>query len=195
MRLLSCFFVCSNLKATNEELSNPVNNLYFIDNSQSLVQKKSLEASCEKTCGEKLVECVLSLNVQEQCEVFAKLSSHKRREFLRKLDILNYEKFLKSYSEHDWKKTFNSLTEYEQSYWPQTVKEQIEAIHKIRIAAENASDLAGHIGTTVLSCINPIYLTLTAYNVGYLFTYGTTPIKANYIEFAFKKYMEGTFEI
>lgn len=193
--LLFLLLLYSALKSADEE-TIPVSNFYTVvnDNSQkTYIEKKS--SGCENACGEKLLECIFSLNIHDQREIFSKITSYKRREFLRRLDIPNYEKFLKLYSEHEWKKLLSTLTEYERSHWPKSVKEQIEAINKIRNDAERAKDWVSHGGGIVLSCINPLFITLQVYQMAMLYKNGIHPVKDNFLKEGFKQYMETTFEI
>ena len=174
------------------------NNYYTIlnDNSQkTFIEKKPSKIPCGNACGEKLVECIFSLPIAEQREIFALLPASKRREYLRKLDMANYEKFLKSYSEEEWKNLLIELTDYERSHWPKTVKEQTVAMEKIKVNAEKARDYLGLGCGLALDLINPLFMTLHLYEAYHVIKYDVHPITKNFRDVEFKQYMEAVFEI
>ncbi len=197
--LLFFFMITTIVSAQNENTapSSPTTNYYTVvnDNSQKTYIEQKLHACCKKAKGNELVECLATLPITDQRNLFAQLSPTRRKEYLTNLTLDNYEKFLKAYSEHDWKNLYNSLSNYEQSHWPSTITEQLIAIEKIKDNAETARNVLGLGGGIALSLITPIGMALPAYEAYHVIRYGTHPIKEIFLNAGFKNYMEATFEI
>lgn len=183
----------------NESPQDGINHFYKIinDNSQNTYIKKSKsELCCEDYVNSEFVECIFSLPIEDQKEVFKRLSPARKRKYLRNLNYEEYKKFLKAYSEYDWKNLYDSLSKHEQKHWPKTVREQLIQIKNIKKNAKNKNfktDIGIFAAGMLISPV--IYLSYYGY-VGYgLLKDNKHPIKENYLAEYFKTYMESTFEI
>jgi hypothetical protein len=176
----------------------PSANTYYTvvnDNSQKTIFERKQAETCENASGEKLVEYIFSQNIPDQRKLLAQLQPHKRKEFLRKLDIPNYKKLLDSFSENEWRQLFDSLTDYEKSHWPKTVKEQTAALDELQDSADSAHNatLLAEIGLAVF--IHPVFWGIVAYEAGTAMIYNKAASEKFFLEQRFKEYLEATFEI
>lgn len=164
------------------------------DNSQKIVQKTKSD-SCQNASHAHVLDCFFSLPIDEQRETFKKFSPAKRRECLRQCNYREFEKFLKAYSEHEWKELYESLTEHERSYWPTTVKEQWIILHKVKDMSELAGD-ALTIGTLIAGKnVHPIFYVYPGYIFLSLVKDGVNPVKELIIEEEVERYMEKKYEL
>lgn len=133
----------------------PPNKSVEIDfNHEHIVHLKDSEFfHCSPLAQEKLVECFIGLNPQEQGRTLSRLDFKRRREILRKLTYTQFSYFIEECTQQQWEEIHIRLTPFEQKYVPKDIEEVRQALTKV-LADARLNNVLLQVG---LLGLNPVF--------------------------------------